>query len=39
MEVGVIIPAAVGVQLVQIRREFGPQGQQFFTLGLFPLAR
>jgi hypothetical protein len=35
MDVGVIIAAAVCIELVQIRREFGPQCQQFFTLGLF----
>jgi hypothetical protein len=34
MEVGIIIATAVGIQFVQVRRKFGPQGQQFLTLGL-----
>ncbi len=34
MDVGIIIAATVCIQLVQIWREFGPQGKQFFTLGL-----
>ncbi len=38
MDVDVIVATAVGVQFVQVRREFGPQGQQFFTLGLSLLA-
>jgi hypothetical protein len=35
MDVGIIIAATVCIQLVQIRREFGPQGQQFLPSDCF----
>lgn len=40
MEVGGMVSTAIGVQFTRVWSKFGPQAQQFFTLGLLlPVGR